>query len=338
MIKRYRAALALALAVLLPASGLTAAGLSAQSITLRMAANVPANSPWDLGLKRLAAEFDRVSGGRVKIVFPQSAHVATESDIIQKMRLGVDGALLTTYGLAELYPDSLALSMPSFIRNDAEFDAVLDAAGPLIKTKLGDRYVVLAISKGGWIRYFSKSPIAYPEDVGKLRISLDPSDTKVVQLMESVGARVVKGTVSDFLLQINSNAVDATCVSPIFIASLWSQLRGKIAYMSSYQVAPFIGAVVFNKASWDKVPAELKPQLEQVVRDMAKKISLDSAKLEAEAIASLDGIKSPPAPPDSAARWADALTQRRNGIIAKMFSADMLDTMDAALVKVRKNK
>jgi TRAP-type transport system periplasmic protein len=332
MIKR-NAALALALAVLLPASG-----LSAQTLTLRMAANVPANSPWDLGLKRLAAEFDRVSGGRVKIAFPQSAHVATESDIIQKMRLGVDGALLTTYGMAELYPDSLALSMPSFIRTDAEFDAVLAAVEPLIRSKLESKYVVLAISKGGWIRYFSKKPIMYPEDVDKLRLSLDPSDTKVMQLMESVGARVVKGTVSDFLLQINSNAVDATCVSPIFIASLWSQLRGKIAYMSSYQVAPFIGVVVFNKASWEKVPPELRPQLEQVTRDMSTKISLDSAKLEADAIASLDGIKSPPAPADSAGRWADALAQRRGTIIARMFSADILDTMDAALAKARKAK
>ena len=263
--KARNVAIALLLSVLVPAAGL-APRAEAQTLTLRMAANVPANSPWDLGLKRLAAEFDRVSGGRVKIVFPQSAHVATESDIIQKMRLGVDGALLTTFGLAELYPDSLALSMPSFIRDDAEFDAVLDAVQPLIESKLGDRYVVLAISKGGWIRYFSKTPIAYPSDLAKLRISIDPSNEKVIELMESVGARTVKGTTADFLLQVNSNTVDATCVSPIYIASLWSQLRGKIAYMSGFKVAPFIGAIVFNKASWDKVPADLRPRLDRSSR------------------------------------------------------------------------
>jgi TRAP-type transport system periplasmic protein len=333
MIKLHRTMLVLALAAFLPFTG-----LSAQTVTLRMAANVPANSPWDIGLKRLASEFARVSGGRVKLVFPQSAHVATESDIIQKMRLGVDGALLTTYGMAELYPDSLAISMPGFIRTDAEFDAVLGAIEPLIREKLEDRYVLLAISKGGWIRYFSKTPIQYPEDLENLRLSLDPSDTKVQRLMQSVGARVVKGTVSDFLLQINSNAVDATCVSPIFVASLWSQLRGKITFMSSYQVAPFIGAVVFNKSSWNKVPSELRPQLEKVIHDMAVQISLDSAKLEADAIASLDGIKSPPAPADSASRWSAALAKRRSSVIAKMFSDDMLDTIDAALAKARKSK
>jgi TRAP-type C4-dicarboxylate transport system substrate-binding protein len=337
--KARNGVLALLLSVIVPVAGLPVfAGAPASALTFRMAANVPANSPWDLGLKRLAAEFDRVSGGRVKIVFPQSAHVSTESDIIQKMRFGVDGALLTTFGLAELYPDSLALSMPSFIRDDAEFDAVLGAVEPLIKSKLGERYTVLAISKGGWIRYFSKTPIIYPSDLSRLRISIDPSNDKVIQLMESVGARTVKGTTADFLLQVNSNTVDATCVSPIYIASLWSQLRGKIAYMSGFKVAPFIGSIVFNKSSWDKVPADLSPLLEQVVRDMARQIGLDSAKLESEAIASLDGIQTPPEPPDAAEKWAELIAQRRHGLIAQLFSPDMLDTMDSALAAVRKSK
>ena len=331
------ATLALLLTILAPLAGHPAEA-GAQVVTLRMAVNVPTNSPWDLGLQRLAAEFSRVSEGKVRLEFPPSAHIATESDIIQKMRLGVDGALLTTDGMAELYPDSLALSMPSYMRDDAEFDAVLDAVEPLIESKLGDRYIVLALSKGGWARYFSRSPIVYPADFSKLRISISPIEDQEMQLMESVGARTIKGSTADFLLQINSNTVDAACVSPIYIASLWSQLRGKIAYMSGFKVAPFIGALVLNKSSWDRVPADLKPPLEQVVRDMARKISLDSAKLEADAIASLDGIKVPPEPAEAAAKWAEVFAQRRNGLISQLFSSDMLEAIDAALAKVRKSK
>jgi len=189
-----------ALALLLAAIG---SGAAAQTITLRMAANVPANSPWDLGLKRLASEFDRVSGGKVKIVFPQSVRVATESDVIQKMKLGIDGALLTTYGIAQLYPDSLALSMPSFVRNDAEFDAVLEAIRPLFEQRLSDRYVILAIARGGWIRYFSRGPVVYPSDLAKIRVSIAPEDDKVMRLMQSVGSRTVKGDTAAFLLQMN---------------------------------------------------------------------------------------------------------------------------------------
>lgn len=44
---------------------------SSQEVTLRIAANVPANSPWDLGLKRMAAAFDSESNGRVRVEFPR---------------------------------------------------------------------------------------------------------------------------------------------------------------------------------------------------------------------------------------------------------------------------
>ncbi len=345
----HGASLAILASILIPcamdvarASAQGSARASAQpgapTITLKMATNAPMNSPWDLGLRRLAAEFDRVSGGRVKIAFVPSAHVATESDIIQKMRLGTDGALLSTYGLAELYPDSLALSMPSFIRSDAEFDAVLADVAPLIKSKLGDRYVVLAISKGGWVRYFAKSRIVYPSDLAELRISIESSDDKEKRLFQGIGARVITGSMSDFLLRINSRAVDATCESPIYIAALWSQLRGKIGYMSSFKVAPFVGAIVFNKSSWEKVPLELRTPLAKATQEIADAISLDSAKLEADAIASLDGIQVPSEPADASGKWSEVFAQWRSDLLPQMFSVDILDAMDAALAKARHAK
>jgi TRAP-type C4-dicarboxylate transport system substrate-binding protein len=188
------------------------------------------------------------------------------------------------------------------------------------------------------VRYFSKSPIVCPSDLADLRISIDLGNEKVIKLLESLRARTLAGTMADFLLRVNSNTVDATLESPIYIASLWSQLRGKLAYMSSFKVAPFIGALVFNKSSWDKVPAELKPKLEQVVHDMAIQIGLESDKLEAGAIASLDGIKSPAETDEAKVKWAQAIAERRSGLIAQMFSADILDTMDTALAKARKTK
>jgi len=331
------AVLLLLLSILVPIA-VPAAEAGAQNITLKLAANVPANSLWDIGLKRMAAEFARASGGRVKIFIPPTTRTASDSDIIRDMKLDVDGALLNTYGLAYLYPDSLALSMPGLIGSDKEFDAVLAAVSPLIKSKLEDRYVVLALAKGGWVRFFSRSPIVYPSDLGKMRISLEPENGKEIQFMQSFDARVVTGSTADFLLQVNSNAVDAIYLSPIFTAALWSQLRGKIAYMSSFKVAPFLGAIVFTKASWERVPAELRPQLERIVLDISTQMSLDGAKIEEEAIKSLDGIRIPPEPADAAADWAKEMAQRRNGMLTQMFSIDFLEKMDEALANARRAK
>ncbi|HUW41824.1 MAG TPA: TRAP transporter substrate-binding protein DctP [Rectinemataceae bacterium] len=338
MIRSPRLALAALLAAIFAAT--LAAPLSAQTITLRMAAYVPTNSPWELGLRRIAADFDRISGGSVRIVFPQSVRVSDESDIIQKMRFGIDGALLTTYGIAQLYPDSLALSMPTLIRNDREFDAVLRAIVPLIKEKIGDRYVVLAVAKGGWVRFFSKRPIVYPEDLVGMRMSVNPDDTKVTRLLESAGVRTVKGDLSALLLQLNSNAVDAFYLSPVFTASLWSQFKGKVSYMSSFRVSPFIGAIVFNRSSWDRIPAELRGRLQADVQQVAEKMAADSETIENQAIAALlsDGMTMPEAPADSDSRWNDFMRQRASGIIASMFSPDILAAIDSALEQVRSGR
>jgi len=33
-------------------------------------------------------------------------------------------------------------------------------------------------------------------------------------------------------------------------------LKGKVSYMSSFRVSPFIGAVIFNRSSWERMPAD----------------------------------------------------------------------------------
>jgi len=311
-----------------------------QTLTLKVASFVPANSPWEIALKRLAAEFDRISAGRVKLSFPQSLKASTESDIIQKMKLGVDGALLTTMGIAEIYPDTLALSMPSLVRNDAELDLVLEAITPIVREKLSERYAVLAIAKGGWIRYFSTTPIVYPEDLGKLRMSTNPDDDKIARLLQSIGTKTVKGGMSALILQLNSNAVDSFYLSPIFVAGLWPQLQGKISYMSPFKVSPFIGTILFAKSSWDKVPADLKPRLEEAAKTIVAQMVADTGKLEETSIASLQkaGLQIPAYPADAEAKWNKVYAEKRDSIVADMFSKEFLDVIGAALLKVRKGK
>jgi TRAP-type C4-dicarboxylate transport system substrate-binding protein len=164
---------------------------------------------------------------------------------------------------------------------------------------------------------------------------MDPTSDKLVSLMRSAGARVLTGSFADFVLQINSKAVDAIFQSPIYIATLWSLLRGRIAYMSAFKVSPFLGAMVVNRASWEKVPPELKGKIEKIVADMAARSSVDSARLEEEAIASLDGIKTPSQPADSAALWARLRAEWRRGPVQSLFSADILDLIDRALAEAR---
>ncbi len=102
--------------------------------------------------------------------------------------------------------------------------------------------------------------------------------------------------------------------------------------------APFHRRDSPQQVELGKGPAALRPELEEVVERMAGEISIDSAKLETDAIASLDGIKISPEPAGAAAKWEEFIAQRRNGLIAKIFSTDILDAMDAALARARRTE
>ena len=172
-----------------------------------------------------------------------------------------------------------------------------------------------------------------------MRMSVNPEDAQVTRLFESAGVRTVNGDMSALLLQLNSNAVDAFYLSPVFTASLWSQFKGKVSYMSSFRVSPFIGAIVFNRSSWDRIPADLRSKLQDDAQAVAAQMAADSTTLENQAIAALlgDGMVMPAVPADSDRRWDDFLRQRASGI-ASMFSPDILGTINAALAQVRGGK
>ncbi len=306
-------------------------------ITLKVAAFVPQNSPWDAGIKRLAADFERVSGGRVRLAFPQSLKGASEADIIQKLRLGLDGALLSTTGLAQLDPNTLAISMPSVIQNDEELAAVLTAVDPMIKAKIGQRYAVLAIARAGWVRLFSKEPIVTPQDLAKYRISVPNGDELVDRIFQSIGARTVKGDFTSLFLQLSSNAVDVFYTSPVMVAGLWSQFKGKVSYISPFPISPYIAAIVFNKTSWERVPADIRPALEAAAKKIGDDMAADGAKMENDAMASLigAGMIVPPSTPADKASWGKVYEDRRHGMFAEMFSPEFLSAIDDAIAKAR---
>ena len=308
-------------------------------VNLKVAAFVPQNSPWDAGLKRLAAEFERISGGQVRVTFPQSLKGASESDMIQKLKIGLDGALLSTSGLAQLDKDTLSISMPSVIANDAELHAVLQAVEPMIKAAIDKKgYTVLLVTRAGWVRLYGRSPVNTPEDVGKLKVSVPQGDELIESLFQSLGSKTVKGDFTQLFLQLQTGAVDVFYTSPVMVAGLWSQFKGKVSYISPAPIAPYIAALVFSKKGWEKVPAEFRPQLEAAAQKIAADMEADGAKMESDALANLlkEGMKMPTLTPEYASAWGRVYESRPQHLAS--FSPDFIATVNAAVARVRAKK
>ncbi len=76
---------------ILAAGGLAiflAAAVAAPGITIKLGSLAPAGSPWELGLKRLAAEWEKISGGTVTVKIYAGGVAGDEPDMIRKVRIG----------------------------------------------------------------------------------------------------------------------------------------------------------------------------------------------------------------------------------------------------------
>ena len=94
----------------------SAAALGAEDkIVLKIATVAPSRSAWDIELKKVAEEWNRITNGLVTVKIYNMSTLGGEKAGIQKLKAArpgqqapLDGAIFTTIGLHELVPDAYA--------------------------------------------------------------------------------------------------------------------------------------------------------------------------------------------------------------------------------------
>ena len=85
----------------------------AQPVVVKMATLVPEGTSWHLVLKQVAAEWNKISGGKVRVNLYAGGTAGDDPDVVRKMNLGtLNAAVLTSVGLAEIDRSIYALSIP----------------------------------------------------------------------------------------------------------------------------------------------------------------------------------------------------------------------------------
>src|SRR5882724_10605446 len=81
-----------------------ASAVPAPGLTIKLGSLAPAASPWELGLKRVAAEWERISDGRVTVKIYAGGIAGDEPDMLRKVRIGaLNAALVTVTGLQSIF-------------------------------------------------------------------------------------------------------------------------------------------------------------------------------------------------------------------------------------------
>jgi len=316
---------------------LLVSAISIQGITIKLGSIAPQGSPWDIALNRIGTEWNRISGGRVKLKIYPGGIAGSQSDMLSKMRIGqLQAAAFTSEGLFLISDDVLLLSLPFLIRTDAELDFILDKMKPVFEAPMIDKgFKILTWSKAGWLNFFSKKVITDPDDFENEKLVRMEGDSKLEPIWKAAGFTTVPFSVDNILFGLQSGMADAIYASPLFSAV--NQWFGVASNMCDIKLFPAVGALVISEQAWRRIPPGLKPELERAAAVIIEPLYEETINLEKEAIQIMvdNGLIIHAVSSESEKRWENAFARGVEAAVQEVFSIDVYNDIVSYLEEYR---
>lgn len=313
------------------------AAIPAGALTIKMGSLAPTGSPWETGLKGIAAEWARVSNNTITLKLYAGGIVGDEPDMIRKIRIGqLDAAAITVSGLNGIFSGVKALSYPLFLRTDEELAYVLGKMKPFFEREIEKRgFRVVMWAPAGWVYYYTRDPVVTPEDLKKEKIWVWAGDPDEIQAWQSSGFHVVPLPSTDIMTSLQGGMIDAVMASPLLAAS--NQWFGIAKNQTGLRFAPMYGAAVVSNQVWAKIPRDLQPKLIDAAQKAADALVPQLVKADEDAIEVMKkyGLKINPVPPAAVVQWEQFVTKGFEMLIGKMFDRESLEMARGYLAEYR---
>ncbi len=260
--------------VALAAGAAVASGAAAaDGVVIKMATLLPQGSAWHTALQEMGERWRKDSGGRVTLRLYPGGVAGDDGDVVRKMRLKtLDAGLLTAAGLGDIDRSIYALELPMGFASYAELDYVLDKMHPTLEKAFAEKgFVVLGWADGGWVRFFSKTPVRTPDDLKGLKLFTWAGDDPAVELWKSAGFNPIPLPSTEISTALQTGLVSALPTTPQ--AALLLQWYSNAKYMADVRWAVLLGGLVVSTSAWEKVPADARPALAAAARETGRKLS-----------------------------------------------------------------
>ena len=243
-----------------------------ETIEVKLASPLPKESPWGRTLDRIAAEWNRVTNGQVRLNVRHGGiegnetkmHLSLASDIIQ-------AAVFTSFGLNAIEPSIMTLSAPFLIRNEGELNAVMRELQSDLDSRISrGNYLMLAWSKSGFVNIFSKEPVFSPDDLRRQRIASNAEAADMNTTFKTMGFNIIESDWSDVGNKLNAGTVMACYQNPAAIAAY--QLHLILKNMLATNIAPVLGGIVVNQVTWRRI-GELNPRYQTELLNATRRIA-----------------------------------------------------------------
>lgn len=246
-------------------------------VTIKMATLVPENSSWFLVLKETADQWNKLSGGKVRVLLYPGGRQGDDPDVVRKMNLGtLNAGVLTSAGLGEIDRSVYALSIPAAFADYDEVYAVLERMRPKLEATFESKgFVVLNWADGGWNHFFSKAQAVTPDDMRKLKIFTWAGDAKSAETWKRMGFDARPAPSTELVTGLQTGLFEAYLAPPQVALITRYYEQSKFMLDMNWQI--LMGATVIRKETWERIPADLRPKLLEVARTAGAKLQASIA-------------------------------------------------------------
>jgi TRAP-type C4-dicarboxylate transport system substrate-binding protein len=252
-IRRFCAALAM-----LAFSAFSAPQASAK--TIRVATLAPKASSWGKIFRSWEKAVTQKTDGQLKLqVYYNGVHGMEDAMVGKLKARQLDGAVLSSVGLADLYHDILALQLPGVLTDWKKLDRVRNAMKPELQRgfeKAGVR--LLSWADIGLVRPFSSGfAMRRPSDLkGKQPLAFG-NDPTLRALYEGVGEiTATQLSVAEVLPALRTGSVNALFAPGLAMEQL--QWAPWVDHVTDWVLVAAIGGTVFRTDVLDGMPADLR--------------------------------------------------------------------------------
>jgi TRAP-type C4-dicarboxylate transport system substrate-binding protein len=271
------------------------------------------------------------SAGQVTLRIYPNGVAGDEPDMVRAMRIGkLHAAALTIVGLSLISPEPQALSVPYLIASNAELDYVRQRLEPFLEERLAAKgFVVLSWADAGWIQIFSTEPATTPDAMRKLKLFTWTGDPPSVELWRDSGFRPVPLASTDILPSLQTGLIQAVPVTPLVADA--AQIFTVARHMLRLDWSPLVGGTVISRSQWEKVPAEVRPRLLAIAREVSAELVREVRRLDQEAVEAMRkrGLKVYEVDREQAAEWRQLAEKAYPRIRTQIVDAETFDRVKA---------
>lgn len=245
----------------------------AKTTTLKLATMAPEGSIWMQEIDSLNASLEKATGGKVKFKVYPGGIMGGDDVVFRKIRVGqLDGALITTNGLAKLNQDFYLLTWPGLFKNYDEVDYFLRTQSGFFNDRLHDKeFEALGVMSLGFTYTYTSLSIQSFDEMKQAKAWLWDNDPVMTAMYSQLGVTPVSVGIGDVMTALQTGLLNTVFNTPTGIVSL--QWFTRIKQMIDLPLTHSFGAFVLKTQSWNKIPEDLQPVVRELVQTHAREIT-----------------------------------------------------------------